>query len=76
PEVRSAAAVRASSHPSPSSTPPRDEKYDLLVGQLDANGWNVTNVARAMGKARSHVQRLMRRYGIKALPVRRRDPPT
>jgi len=74
PEVRSAATGPRGPQTC-SSAPPRDEKYDALVGQLDANAWNVTKAAQAMGKARSHVQRLMRRYGIKPLPLRRREPP-
>jgi transcriptional regulator with PAS, ATPase and Fis domain len=38
-------------------------RRDLLVRIADAKG-NVTNVARAMGKARQQVQRWLRRYGI------------
>jgi DNA-binding NtrC family response regulator len=78
PEVRSAPSSTTGTLPvaRPSQGPPHDEKYDELIAQLDAHDWNVTETARAMGKARSHIQRLLRRYGVKALPLRRRAPPT
>jgi transcriptional regulator of acetoin/glycerol metabolism len=44
---------------------PREEEIrrDLLVRLADARG-NVSEVARAMGKARQQVQRWIRRFGI------------
>ncbi len=45
--------------------PDRDEELrrELLVRMAEANG-NVSEVARAMGKARQQVQRWVRRFGI------------
>jgi transcriptional regulator of acetoin/glycerol metabolism len=44
---------------------------DELVSRMKAHGGNVTAAARAMGKARTQVQRWLRRYGIDPLSFRR-----
>jgi len=77
PDVRAAFAGPAGMPPiAAGAGASHDKKYDELMAQLEAHDWNVTETARAMGKARSHIQRLLRRYGIKPLPLRRRAPPT
>jgi transposase-like protein len=49
----------------PEALTDRDRKLrDELVQLLRENGGNVTAVARAMGKARTQVQRWLRRFEI------------
>ena len=61
--------------PRAASAPPlaaEDQKRrDELTALLKEHGGNVTAVARAMGKARTQVQRWMRRYGLDPLSFRR-----
>ena len=46
------------------------KRCDELVAQLRAHHGNVTETARAMGKARTQVQRWLRRYGLNPLSFR------
>ena len=69
-EVRAASEGR----PPPQPAEPRDEddrkRCDELVAQLRAHHGNVTETARAMGKARTQIQRWLRRYGLNPLSFR------
>ena len=47
------------------------QRRDQLLTLLHEHGGNVTKVASAMGKARTQVQRWMRRFGIDPLAFRR-----
>ena len=72
PDVRSASEGRPA--PQPPGEPALDEQerklYDDLVAQLQAHHGNVTETAHAMGKARTQVQRWMRRYGLDPVSFR------
>ena len=46
-------------------------RRDEVIAQLRAHDGNVTAAARAMGKARTQVQRWLRRFGIDPLSYRR-----
>ena len=39
---------------------------DELARRLEASGYNLTQVAREMGKARQQVQRWVKRFGLKS----------
>jgi DNA-binding NtrC family response regulator len=63
-------AVRAA--PPPAAAPSVDDRQrDELIAQLRAHGGNVTAVARSMGKARTQVQRWLRRFGLDAASFKR-----
>jgi DNA-binding NtrC family response regulator len=47
------------------------ERRELIISLLREHGGNVTSVAKAMGKARTQVQRWLRRYDIDPLAYRR-----
>jgi transcriptional regulator of acetoin/glycerol metabolism len=47
------------------------KRRDELVALLQQHGGNVTQVAKAMGKARQQVQRWLRRYDLDPLSYRR-----
>ncbi|HET7787436.1 MAG TPA: sigma 54-interacting transcriptional regulator [Myxococcales bacterium] len=58
--------------PAPAAAPTVDERQrDELIAQLRAHDGNVTAVARAMGKARTQVQRWLRRFGLDAASFKR-----
>ncbi|MGZ6142063.1 MAG: sigma 54-interacting transcriptional regulator [Myxococcales bacterium] len=60
--------------PRPASAPllaEDQQRKDGLAAMLRQHGGNVTAVARAMGKARTQVQRWLRRYGLDPLSFRR-----
>lgn len=61
-------AVRAAPSPAPAADQRQREE---LIAQLRAHRGNVTAVARAMGKARSQVQRWLRRFRLDPLSFRR-----
>ena len=73
-EVHAASEGGPSAQPSPSPSEPRSEEdrklCDELVAQLRAHHGNVTQTARAMGKARTQVQRWLRRCGLDPLSFR------
>jgi transcriptional regulator with AAA-type ATPase domain len=59
---------------SPAPRPPNEqdlERREELVALLREHDGNVTSVARAMGKARTQIQRWLRRYAIDPLSFRR-----
>ena len=65
-EVAAAAAARPAA-PEPSEEERRDEALRReLVGLLEAHGGNVSEVARAMGKARMQIHRWMKRFGLES----------
>ena len=44
---------------------PEDQALrDELVNRLDSSSWNLSQVARDMGKARQQIQRWIKRFGI------------
>jgi transcriptional regulator of acetoin/glycerol metabolism len=56
----------ASERSAPAPLSPEDAALRAdLVHRLQASGYNVSQVAREMGKARQQVQRWMRRFGLK-----------
>ena len=55
------AAVRS---PTPRAAAPDDGKRQELIALLEQNGGNITAVARSMGKARTQVQRWLRRLHL------------
>jgi len=62
---RQPAAAARKAPPTPEPLTERDRKLrEELVELLRQNGGNVTAVARAMGKARTQVQRWLRRFEI------------
>ncbi len=63
------AAVRAA--PAAAAPAKGQQQRDELIAQLRAHGGNVTAVARAMGKARTQVQRWLRRFHLDPLSFRR-----
>ncbi|HYS09660.1 MAG TPA: sigma 54-interacting transcriptional regulator [Myxococcales bacterium] len=67
--------VRAPAPAPAPATPPQEgpdaERRDEIVKLLREHGGNVTAVARAMGKARTQVQRWLRRFRIDPLSFRR-----
>jgi sigma-54 dependent transcriptional regulator, acetoin dehydrogenase operon transcriptional activator AcoR len=75
PEVGSASLGRSVRKPPDAPAPPVDENnrklYDELVAKLGEYQGNITETARAMGKARTQVQRWMRRYNLDAHSFRR-----
>lgn len=64
------AAVRAAPAPAPVAAVDQRQR-DELIAQLRAHGGNITAVARAMGKARTQVQRWLRRYALDPASFRR-----
>jgi transcriptional regulator of acetoin/glycerol metabolism len=40
-------------------------RAELLRSELEARAWNVQETARALGIARSHVYKLIERYGLR-----------
>jgi DNA-binding NtrC family response regulator len=58
--------------PAAGLAPTLDERQrDELIAQLRAHDGNVTAVARSMGKARTQVQRWLRRFGLDAASFKR-----
>ncbi len=58
--------------PARPAAPAADQQQrDALIAQLRAHGGNVTAVARSMGKARTQVQRWLRRYDLDPASFRR-----
>jgi transposase-like protein len=56
--------------PSSAAPPPPTREEDIalrdeLVRRLEASEYNVSQVARDMGKARQQIQRWIRRFGLK-----------
>ncbi|MGZ6076552.1 MAG: hypothetical protein ACXWK6_01990, partial [Myxococcaceae bacterium] len=60
---------RPSSAPGPALTPADAELRERLVTLLAEHRGNVAAVARAMGKPRTQVQRLMARLGLQRTGV-------
>jgi len=67
-ELQPGSQRRIPTPPASEAVPPLDEHdrklYDELVAELRAHHGNVTETARAMGKARTQVQRWMRRFRL------------
>lgn len=57
--------------PRPEATTEDDARRDEMTRLLQAHGGNVSEVARAMGKARTQVQRWLKRYGLQAEQFKR-----
>jgi transcriptional regulator with GAF, ATPase, and Fis domain len=70
PSLTSAPAAPADVPPEQLSADER-ERRELIISLLREHGGNVTSVAKAMGKARTQVQRWLRRYDIDPLAYRR-----
>ena len=54
--------------PARRSVKPMPKLGEEPAGVLHASGYNLTKVAREMGKARQQVQRWVKRFGLKARP--------
>ena len=61
----------ASVSAAPRAPAPDQQRRDELIAQLRAHGGNVSAVARAMGKARTQVQRWLHRFRIDPFAFRR-----
>ncbi|MBX7099475.1 MAG: sigma 54-interacting transcriptional regulator [Myxococcaceae bacterium] len=57
--------------PRPEASADDDARRDELTRLLQAHGGNVSEVARAMGKARTQVQRWLKRYGLQSEQFKR-----
>ena len=63
--MRPAPPARAPSVPAGVRTPEDERLRSELLRALEEHKGNVTEIARAMGKARMQIQRWIKRYGLR-----------